>query len=169
LLRVRAMATNSKGGADAFVDRMLGPMHGKASRWHACMLSGVLAGGASCGGRLNGAEEPREAGPENPSVLGAEESGEAGVASAGPLLNSPVPLGPEQLEDAAATSNTGVLCGYHTGPLAPGQDAGGPVMRCNPGWICMMLNAGWACCTPQAPGSSGGTFCNQIFPGTISR
>jgi len=46
----------------------------------------------------------------------------------------------------------GVLCGLNTGPLAPGQDAGGPVMRCMPGLTCVNLDENWACCTPEGSG-----------------
>jgi hypothetical protein len=103
---------------------------------------------------------------DGPSPVSSEASSEQGMAGPSPFLDaSDASDEPEEAGDGAADTNTGVLCGYETGPLAPSQDAGGPVMRCNPGWVCVMLNAGWACCTPQGPDSRGGAFCNQIFSG----
>jgi hypothetical protein len=182
LPRVRAMAASSNVETDAFADRTARIAHRKASRWRACVLSSVLASGASCGGMLKGAEESGDAGTNSPhplssegsseegldgsSPLSSEGSSEEGLDGSSPLLNaSDASEKPEEAGDGAPDINTGVLCGYHTGPLAPGQDAGGSVMRCDPGWVCLMLNAAWACCTPQGPGSGGGAFCNQFFPG----
>ena len=66
---------------------------------------------------------------------------------------------PEQ--DVVAISDASVLCGYHSGPLLPGADAGGPALQCAPGWLCVALNGAWACCTVE--GTGGVSVCNDPF------
>jgi hypothetical protein len=60
-------------------------------------------------------------------------------------------------------SDGGILCGYRTGPVPVGADAGGPAIQCNPGWTCLSLNGGWACCTVE--GSGGSSICDEPFLG----
>jgi hypothetical protein len=59
--------------------------------------------------------------------------------------------------DAGEGTKEGVLCGYQTGPIAPGQDASGRIVQCPVTWLCVNVDKGWACCTVE--GTGGVSFC----------
>jgi hypothetical protein len=54
-----------------------------------------------------------------------------------------------------------VLCGYRTGPIEAGADAGEPAIACMAGWLCVPLGGHWACCTVE--GAGGASVCDQPF------
>jgi hypothetical protein len=130
----------------------------------------VAIGLASCGGRVGASDSGNEAvvdGAVDGGRLG--ESSDAGLCSANcpdVLSGTDAPIiseGPDGVaQDASAISDGSLVCGYHTGPLAPGADAGGPSVVCSAGWMCTNLNGGWACCTIVS--SAGGGLSNCILP-----
>ncbi len=73
-----------------------------------------------------------------------------------------VRLGADAQLDTDGGPQSGVLCALHTGPVLPGQDAGGPVMRCDPGLRCIALEGNWACCT--IGGTGGVSNCLPFAP-----
>ena len=59
--------------------------------------------------------------------------------------------------DASTGSDVGDLCGYETGPIAPGRAVHGPAMHCDPSFRCVNLDKGWACCSVE--GGGGVSIC----------
>ena len=74
------------------------------------------------GGRLKGSPDAGSCSANCPDVLNGPD---APGSSEGPGVT----------QDAAAISDGSLVCGYHTGPLAPGADAGGPSVVCSAGWM----------------------------------
>jgi hypothetical protein len=110
--------------------------------------SAVLAVALGCGGRaitLSGSRNPMaDADAKEADAVADAWSGGSDAALTGSSGDA------SQIEMSAASNGAPeagtVLCGYHTGPIALGTDAGGPALECSPGWECLPLNGAWACC-----------------------
>jgi hypothetical protein len=110
----------------------------------------AVADGAVDGGRLNESSDVGSCSANCPDVLNGTDASSASE-------------GPDGItQDAATISDGSLVCGYHTGPLPPGADAGGPSVVCSAGWMCTNLNGGWACCTIVS--SAGGGLSNCVLP-----
>lgn len=128
-----------------------------AASWSVFVFGFTVTGVVACGGirvyetlSEAGAEvgsPPNEAsghGPSCPLHVDCDGGAESGSSdrNGGSLTVA------ETAGDGAIALDGGVLCGYYTGPIAQGSDAGGPAIPCYAGWACVNLNGGWACCTP---------------------
>jgi len=125
--------------------------------WHLdrCAFSAAVAGMLACGGSIASSRTVKGDGDagfsDNPAIqdpcTGAmlcEENGDNGP----------------EADAGVGGGGGGVLCGLNTGPLRPNQDAGGPVMRCDPGAMCASLAGQWACCAPL--GTGGVSVCQPF-------
>lgn len=134
----------------------------------------VWVAAASCGGALQPSEDSID-GASDASELADQGNDATGQIEENPVDRTPCPMdsacaadaltgaeGPGTVagQDAASVSNA-AICGYYSGPLEAGVDAGGPAIQCNPGWECLPLNGRWACCT--VPGVGGLSSCIQPF------
>jgi hypothetical protein len=140
-----------------------GPPIGRSiGGWCRFAFVGVIAGQVVCGGSV----------VSKPANDGGADTGDATSDAArhdqacshnlvclieGGGLNSPGGHDAGMSPEVSAGFNGGTLCAYHTGPIEPGQDAGGPVMQCSPTFVCVNLDKGWACCSVE--GGGGASIC----------
>jgi hypothetical protein len=153
----------------------------RAARWTVGVLCASLAGVVTCGGfaasvgagqpavdggsRLNEASSFGQSCSVDSDCLvdarNGPEGHEGGGAANNLEMEQDAGANAEAGRDAMVPTDGSVLCGYYTGPLARGSDAGGPAIQCDPGWVCVTLNGAWACCTVE--GSGGVSTCQQPF------
>jgi hypothetical protein len=122
----------------------------------------LAVAGASCGGGIRSSEKGTRGGSDGTadadSQFGEQPNEDGANVENGLDAESRDEIRP----DATAISNGTLVCGYHTGPLPAGADAGGPYVVCNAGWMCTNLNGGWACCTIVS--AAGGGISNCMLP-----
>jgi hypothetical protein len=134
----------------------------RAAGWFALIFGGSVAGHVACGGSTV-SERANDAGADSDNRISDASMYNESCSHGSDCVEEADGLtlsgghDAEMLLDATADSNAGVLCAYHTGPLAPGQDAGGPVMQCRSSFVCINVDKGWACCSVE--GGGGVSVC----------
>jgi hypothetical protein len=130
--------------------------------WAPFVFAGAVASHFACGGSVGSAPVNGSV-PEGGNRVSDASSYDQACSESSECDTGAGNQSPPGDEDAAAfmeataAFDAGVLCGYHTGPVRPGQDAGGPAMRCTPSFVCVNLDKGWACCSVE--GGGGVSLC----------
>lgn len=123
------------------------------------VFAGTMAALVACGGST--AQEPADdAGGDTNGVNDSSEEDELCSVGSG-CIEGGFPASEDSdarvSRDATGGSHAGMLCGYQTGPIMPGQDAGGRIVNCPANWLCVNVDKGWACCTIE--GTGGVSLC----------